>query len=375
MNQLTDLADVVILGGGPAGLAAGIALRQKGADCLIVEALNPLIDKGCGEGLMPDALESLRCLGIEVSESEGYAFRGIRFCNAANAVDAVFPTGTGIGFRRTKLHQRMIDRAAEVGVRLTWNTRAKLLDKSSLSIDGRMIKFNWLVGADGQSSSVRRWAGLNGLRREKLRFGFRRHYQVAPWSEYVEVHWGKTGQVYITPVADDCVCVAFITRNQRQDRAGFLADYPAVAAKVKDAPLLSRERGAISATRKLRCVGNGSVALVGDASGSVDAITGEGLALSFRQALALADAIESGDLASYQKVHRSLARLPQAMAELMLSMDRWPVLERRGLSVLSANPKFFQELLAIHVGEGSLPRFAASRGVIMAWQLLRSPAY
>ncbi|MDX6457750.1 MAG: hypothetical protein QOE55_1447 [Acidobacteriaceae bacterium] len=375
MNQLTDHADVVILGGGPAGLAAGIALRQKGMDCLVVEALPPVIDKGCGEGLMPDALESLRCLGIEISEADGHAFHGIRFCNAAHSVDAIFPMGTGIGVRRTRLHQRMIGRAAEMGVRLAWNARAKLLDRSSLSIGGTKIKFNWLIGADGQSSSVRRWAGLGGLRHEQLRFAFRRHYQVAPWSEYVEVHWGSTGQVYITPVAADCVCVAFITRNQHQDRAGFLADFPAVAAKVKDAPLLSRERGAISATRKLRNVGQDFVALVGDASGSVDAITGEGLALSFRQALGLADAIESGDLASYRKLHRSLARLPLAMAQLMLTMDRWPALERRGLSVLATKPSFFQELLAIHVGEGSLPRFAVSRGISMAWHLLRAPAY
>jgi flavin-dependent dehydrogenase len=375
MNQLTDPADVVILGGGPAGLAAAIALRQKGVDCLVVEALSPLIDKGCGEGLMPDALEALRCLGIEISEGDGYTFRGIRFCNAAHFVDAIFPDGRGLGVRRTKLHQRMIERASEVGVRLAWNAHAKLLERSSLSIDGTKVKFNWLVGADGQSSSIRRWAGLHRFRREQLRFGFRRHYQVSPWSEYVEVHWGSTGQIYVTPVANDCVCVAFITSDQHRDRAGFLAEFPAVAAKVKDAPLLSRERGAISATRKLRRVGKGSVALVGDASGSVDAITGEGLALSFRQALALADAIESGDLTCYEKAHRSLSRLPRAMAQLMLTMDRWPCLERRGLSVLSANPGFFQELLAIHVGEGSLPRFAASRGISMAWQLLRSPAY
>lgn len=373
MNLRADRTDVVILGGGPAGLAAGIALRQKGLDCLVVEALGPVIDKGCGEGLMPDALESLRCLGIEISAADGHVFHGIRFCNAVHSVDALFPTGTGIGVRRTKLHRRMIDRAIEAGVQLAWNTRAKL-DGSSFAIDGRKISFKWLIGADGQSSYVRRRTGLNHLRREQLRFGFRRHYQVAPWSDYVEVHWGNTGQVYVTPVADECVCIAFITSDQHRDRADFLAGFPAVAAKVNDAPLLSRERGAISATRKLRCVGKGSVALVGDASGSVDAITGEGLALSFRQALALADAIERGNLALYRTAHRSLAQLPNAMARLMLTMDRWPAIERRGLHALSTHPRFFQELLAIHVGEGSLPRFAASRGISMAWELLRSPA-
>lgn len=375
MGHAANHIDIVILGGGPAGLAAGIACRQKGIDCLVIEALSPVIDKGCGEGLMPDALASLRSLGVEISEGDGRAFRGIRFCNAAHSVSASFPNGKGIGVRRTKLHQRMIERATEVGVQLAWNTRAKVLDEHSLVIGGQVIRFDWLIGADGQSSFVRRWAGLNCLRREQLRFGFRRHYQIAPWSDYVEVHWGKTGQVYVTPVADDCVCVAFITRSQHQDRAAFLAEFPVVAARVQHAPLRSRERGAISATRRLRCVGKGTVALVGDASGSVDAITGEGLALSFRQALALAEAIESGHLAAYRKMHRSLTRLPQAMAKLMLTMDRWPILEQRGLSVLAENPRLFQELLAIHVGEGSLSRFAATRGVGMALQLLRSPAY
>jgi len=46
MNIEKDSTDVLILGGGPAGLAAAIALRQKGIDCLVVEALEPAIDKG-----------------------------------------------------------------------------------------------------------------------------------------------------------------------------------------------------------------------------------------------------------------------------------------------------------------------------------------
>ena len=39
------------IGGGPAGLAAAIALRQKGIDCMVVETLELPIDKCCGEGL------------------------------------------------------------------------------------------------------------------------------------------------------------------------------------------------------------------------------------------------------------------------------------------------------------------------------------
>jgi 2-polyprenyl-6-methoxyphenol hydroxylase-like FAD-dependent oxidoreductase len=94
--------EVVILGGGPAGLAAGIALRQRGIGCLVVEARLPTIDKGCGEGLLPDAITALRELGISLADGDGHRLRGIRFVSRAHELEARFPNGTGIGVRRTR---------------------------------------------------------------------------------------------------------------------------------------------------------------------------------------------------------------------------------------------------------------------------------
>ena len=373
--QHKPTADVVILGGGPAGLAAGLALRARGADCLIVEPLAPGIDKSCGEGLMPEALSCLSRLGVTMDAEDGVPFRGIRFTDGQHHAQAAFPNQSGLGVRRTHLHRRMISRAEDAGLRMAWNTRAQLVDRSALEIDGQRVRFQWLIGADGQSSSVRKWAGLGALRSERVRFGFRRHYRVEPWSDAVEVHWGARGQVYVTPVAADCVCIAFVTRDHHFDRANYLADYPELEHRLRAAPQCSRERGGATATRKLRRVQVDSIALVGDASGSVDAVTGEGLAISFRQAIALADAIAAGDVATYQKVHRKLARLPHAMAQLLLTMDRWPAMQRRGLRALEAQPELFRELLAVHVGSASLPHFALARGPRLAWSLLQSPAH
>ena len=68
----------------------------------------------------------------------------------------------------------------------------------------------------------------------------------------------------------------------------------------------------------------GNVVLIGDASGTVDAITGEGLGLAFSQAVALASCLESGDLRRYQIEHRKLAVRPLCMGRLMLMLDRRP---------------------------------------------------
>ena len=371
--------EVLIIGGGPAGLAASIALRQRSIDCMVVEARSPGIDKACGEGLMPDSCETLAKLGIDLQDSDGYRFRGIRFANSLHSVDAYFPNGVGIGIRRPHLHALLVERARQAGAALFFNTRVQLPANKptgdaggyqTASIDGEPISFRYLIGADGQASSVRRWAGLDSTKKNSLRFGFRTHYRVAPWSEYAEIHWGPSGQLYITPVAPDCVCVIYITCGPRCDRETILAGFPEIASCLVGAEIASDQRGAVTATRKLRGVATDSVALVGDASGSADAITGEGLAVSFRQALALADAIACGSLESYNRAHRQIGRLPHAMGALMLTLDRWPAFQRRALGALAHNPTVFHELLQAHVGHRKLAGVLLRRAPAFAWKLI-----
>jgi menaquinone-9 beta-reductase len=127
--------------------------------------------------------------------------------------------------------------------------------------------------------------------------------------------------------------------------------FPELRECLGDAPRASMERGGISATRRLWVVTQGSVALIGDASGSVDAITGEGLGLAFRQSLALADALVAGNLDFYEAAHRRLARRPRFMADLLLLLDGRPDLQYRVLHYLARHPLVFRFLLAWHVGQ------------------------
>ena len=366
--------DAVVVGGGPAGLAAAIALRQRGLDCMVVDAMTPPIDKACGEGLMPDALASLMRLGVHLQRSDGAIFRGIRFQNQEHTVEAEFPRAAALGVRRRRLHARMVQRAEEMGVALRWGTGAEMRQGRPLLVNGSEVKARWMIGADGQTSRFRAWAGLGEVRSESRRFGFRRHYRVAPWSEVVEVHWGHSGEVYVTPVAADEVCIAWVTRDPQQRLDAALAGFPFLQAKLRGAEPTSRERGSVTTTRTLQRIYRGQHVLLGDASGSADAVTGEGLAVSFRQSLALADAMAQGDLAPYAAAHRSIARLPQMMARTLLLMDRFPKLQERSLRVFAAEPKEFARMLAMHVGEASLGGFVLRDGPRIALKLLAGHA-
>ncbi len=324
---------------------------------------------------MPGTLRALSALGIDLAEEEGYTFQGIRFSNPTDAVAASFPDGTGLGVRRTHLHRRMVERAEDVGARFAWGSHAELKRDSRVEVNGAAVHFRWLIGADGTASRVRTWAGLDATIHLSQRFGFRRHYRIAPWSKYVEIYWGDMGQIYVTPVAQDQVCLIFIAHDPHAGRGDFLQGFPEVIRRLQGAAMVTPPRAAASATRRLKEVANSTVALVGDASGSVDAITGEGLAMSFRQATALAVALERGDLHHYSLAHRAISRLPHRMSTLLLSMDRSQLLQRHALRILAAEPPLFREFLCIHTGAEGLLRFTLRRGPSLAWSLLAGTPY
>jgi flavin-dependent dehydrogenase len=361
--------DVFVIGGGPAGLAAAIAARRRGFDVTVADCSIPPIDKACGEGIMPDGLAAAQSLGIPLDAAGAQPFRGVRYCEGGASVEARFPKGHGLGLRRTTLHRIMVDRAAEAGVRLAWGARVTGISEEGVLADDRLVRARWIVGADGGQSPVRRWAGLDACARDSSRFGFRRHYRVAPWSEFMEIHWSDGCQLYITPVGAREICVVLISRDPHLRLDDALPRFPEAARRLRDASLADLERGGVSASRRLKSVYRGRVTLVGDASGSVDAITGEGLCLLFQQSVALASALAADDLGLYQAEHRRIGKRPEFMADLMLLLARRGRLRRRALRAFEGHPRIFARMLAMHVGELS-PFDFLTNGLALGWRML-----
>jgi len=363
-------ADVFVVGGGPAGLAAGIAAARKGFTVTVADGTEPPIDKPCGEGMMPETRAALSELGVELPEGIGWKFRGIRFVQEEWRIEAKFPSGEGIGVPRPVLHQRLIEEAEKCGVTCLWKTPVRGIEGGKVSVNGGAVRARWIIGADGGASRVRKWVDLDDSTGRTQRMAARRRYRVRPWCEYVEVYWTKNTQVYVTPIGREEVCI--VTMGDSAEDVKFervLQDLPSLRTRISNAEVAGRERGVVTAMHRLRRVTRGNVALVGDASGGVDAITGEGLRLAFRQAGALAEAISKGDLREYQEVHRQLQKRPLWMGKLMLELGRREKVRERVLRTMNEHEGLFAKALAIHVGRAT-PRDTIATMAEFGWRLL-----
>lgn len=299
-------ADIAIVGGGPAGLAAGIEARLAGFDVRLFEPEDPPIDKACGEGLMPAALDELGRLGVELPS--GYPLRGVRYRHAEQATEAEgeFTGGYGRGVRRLELHRSLWRRAREVGVDVVAD-RVDEVEQGAegVCVDGCLARY--AIGADGLHSRIRRQLPFETDVREPRRWGVRRHVRREPRSSYVDVHWSSSGEAYVTPVGPETVGVALLSEEGGRFEE-LVAKFPELSAWLEGAEVVSEDRGAGPFHQSVASPVVGRTLLVGDAAGYVDALTGEGVALALQSARAAIAAIASGRPSTYAEEHARLSR-------------------------------------------------------------------
>ncbi len=384
--------DVLIIGGGPAGLAAGIVCGSRGLRTVVCEKRSLPADKACGEGIMPTGLAYLERLGIKrhLRRESYFPFEGIRYFSAkGKTARAVFREGAGWGIPRLELSRALLERAGELDcLEIRTEMRA-----TPVQVDGRgenkllqvnvgkdCIRTRLLVGADGLNSTVRRWAGLEGSKGAQQRWGARQHFQIAPWSRDVEVYWNDDLEAYITPCGENLVGVAFLWDRKRHphlpggDRLipALLKAFPALTERLTDAPAVDTALAAGPMERHtIRQLTDG-VLLIGDAAGYLDALTGEGISLALAQALALDETVvpilvESGrkeilprrDLLAYEQAYQAMIRPYYQVTHLALWLSHHPSLLEQAVTFLSRQPALFQSLLSANMGSIPLWQVAA----------------
>jgi flavin-dependent dehydrogenase len=334
------MIDVLVVGGGPAGLATAIRCAQAGLRVTVAEPRAAPIDKACGEGLMPAAVARLRAIGVDPA---GRPFRGIRYLDSRHQADAQFRSGQGLGVRRTALHAALVGRAARLAIPVL-PVRVTGFEQHADRVTAAGIEARYLVAADGLHSQIRRSCALDAPPARHPRFGLRRHYRIAPWSDLVEVYWAPGAEAYVTPVADDLVGVA-VLGAARGDFDSRLAAFPALAARLAEAEPSGGDRGAGPLRQDVRRRVCGNVLLVGDASGYLDALTGEGISVALAQAAALVECMSTGRAADYERAWRRVSRKSRLLTAGLLWSRHSRLLAPRIVPAAQALPRLFTSIV------------------------------
>jgi flavin-dependent dehydrogenase len=324
--------DLLIVGGGPGGLATALHARRQGLSVIVADPREGPIDKACGEGLMPGGLAELMSLGVDPA---GMPFHGIAYASEHRRAQARFRSGPGRGVRRTTLHAALAARAKEQDTQ--WlRARVTTVQQDAHGVSAAGVRAKWLVAADGLHSQVRRAAGITATAGTPRRYGVRWHYRVPAWSEFVEVHWSRWGEAYVTPVEPDLVGVAILSRG-RPD----LAWFPWLARQLQDAG-----RGEARGCGPLRQVVSrrvaGRVLLVGDAAGYEDALTGEGISLAIKQAAAAVAAIVDEVPSSYELAWQRITRNYRLLTRALVLASTPPLMRRAIVPACTLLPAAFQ---------------------------------
>jgi flavin-dependent dehydrogenase len=350
----SEIVDVIVVGGGPIGLAAAINARMHGLTALVIEPRIGTIDKACGEGVMPGAVTELAALGVH---PRGRTIAGISYQDGTRTAEHHFTQDAGLGVRRTELHRALAERAAELGVRVEHGKVEAVEQRtdgqhggavSAHLVDGRTFAGRWMLGCDGLHSTVRELVGLAARprrvrRHDSRRFGIRQHFEVAPWTDLVEVHWASNAEVYVTPVGDNEVGVAVLGRRGTSFEKA-LASVPVLAERLRDATPASSLRGAGPLLQNTTGQRSGRVLLVGDAAGYVDAITGEGIRLGLAEARAAIECIIAGEPEGYEREWRRITRDFRMLTTGLVAAANSPL--RRAIVPLAARlPRIYGRIV------------------------------
>ena len=335
--------DVVVVGGGPVGLATALYAREAGLRATVVEPRSGPVDKACGEGVMPGALHALHGLGVDPAGSD---LRGITYLAGPRRVRAAFRDASGRGIRRTELYEGLRARAEHRGVQwVSASMRTLSQDEHGVQVQvggtAAPLRARYAVGADGLHSRTRRQTGLEDKRRPRRRFGYRQHFSLAPWTADVEVHWGPDAEVYCTPVGPDTVGVAVLS-SSGGSFTQHLAAFPELVERLGPAGAASELRGAGPLRQRVRSRARGRVVLVGDAGGYVDALTGEGLAVGLAQAAVAVQALARDRPGDYPRLARRVSWRSTALTAALLYATHVPPVRSALVPAAVRFPGLFQ---------------------------------
>jgi len=373
-------SDVLIFGGGPAGAMSALLLARAGLSVTLCEAHRVLPERVCGMYLCPagvallDRHELRERVGVEARRLRGM----VMVSPGLQRLETFFPPSDtapdyGLALPRPEFDRALLDLAREAGADIRMGVRAQAIERigsgwRATLPDGETLEARLLVGADGRKSSIARLLGLSlPVRRSRaaIHFDARARFPVAPLGQ---MHVFDDGAyVGLNPIAAERVNFSIVCDPEALRGSSVVAlinDHiarsPYLSAMLEPLPADAKPGATFPANACVRAAATADAALVGDASGYIDPLTGEGIFAALWTADELARCVTRGwadlpaALARYGRARAQRQRAKSLLCELFQAFIRRPWLANGILDLLARQQAIADSFIGI-VGNSYSP--------------------
>ncbi|SBT66605.1 geranylgeranyl reductase family [Micromonospora sediminicola] len=346
--------DLVVVGGGPAGLSAAVAAARAGVRTLVVERATHPRYKTCGGGLIGTSLAEVDGR-IEVPAHD--RVDRVTFTrDGRRAFTRRHPAPLVTMIRREEFDHRLRAAAVTAGAQVREGVAVRAVEQDPDVVrlrlaDGEVVHARTVVGADGSSGVTARHVGVR-FRQVDLGLELELPASAADqqrWRGRLLIDWGPVPGSYawVFPKGDRLTVGVISARGEGERTRAYLRDFVertglSGVAPEHDSGHLTRCRADDSPLR------HGRVLVAGDAAGLLEPWSREGISYALRSGRLAGEAVAAGDLDAYgREVHRRL--VPEMRAG------------HRLLEVFERRPDVFHAMLASPPGWRMFARFCQGR--------------
>ncbi len=314
MTALT--VDVAIVGAGPGGSTLASLLARRGYSVALIDRDAFPRDKLCGEFLSYDALPIIDALGINLGDAP--RIERCRVVSRHRVYEFPFPHAAR-GVSRMLLDDTLLRCAVTSGAR-SITSMATAVARHSVTLEDGLVNAAVVVGAWGRWGRFDQQLGRAFVRdRSHRNFGFKRHYRGAGAEGVIELYSFAHGYLGVNDVEDGITNIcglvharrlqghkgrwdAFVEtiRSEEPSLEAMYARYvPAQDGFLSSEPVIFRARSAVEE----------GIFMIGDASGVIDPLTGNGMAMALQSAVValpfIVEALNGGDRVTSENGYRA----------------------------------------------------------------------
>lgn len=297
--------EVLIIGGGLAGLTAAIHLSKIGFQITVIEKNRFPKHKVCGEYISNEVLPYLKWLDLKIADLNPTAIINLEFSTVSGKkIKSILPLG-GFGISRYTLDEYLYKKAISIGCKIIEDSVEGVAFNNEIftitTSDKTIFKSEIVIGAFGKRSTIDQKLNRNFIKKKSSWLAVKAHYSGDFPNDLVGLHNFKGGYCGVSKVENNIVNICYLAdyetfkqfKNVQDYQNNVISQNPYLKTIFEKSTMLFEKPLTISqiSFEKKQTVEN-HILMIGDTAGLIHPLCGNGMAMAIHSAKIVSEAVD-----------------------------------------------------------------------------------